>query len=121
MTPPPFFLRDITCFTKIQMFLKLQEASSSKINFSKTFSHFSIWRCWLGILDIDTQLNSLELKWIQRLLNPTNTLWKGLMLSRPYLGFESNFLSFRALFWALEKSSRSRATSHFAYLSCLCI
>ena len=24
----------------------------------------SIWRCGLGILDIDTQLNSLELQWI---------------------------------------------------------
>ena len=32
------------------------------------------------MLDIDTQLNTLELKWIQRLLNPTNALWKGFML-----------------------------------------
>ena len=37
-------------------------------------------KCGLGILDVDTQLNSLELLWIQRLLNPTNALWKGLML-----------------------------------------
>ena len=34
----------------------------------------------LGILDIETQLNSLKIKWIQRLLNPTNALWKNLML-----------------------------------------
>ena len=34
----------------------------------------------LGILDIDSQLNSLKTKWIQRLLNLTNALWKGLML-----------------------------------------
>ena len=34
----------------------------------------------LDILDIDTQLNSLKIKLIQKLLNPTNALWKGLML-----------------------------------------
>ena len=33
--------------------------------------------CGLGILDIDTQLNCLEIKWIYILLNPTNALWKG--------------------------------------------
>ena len=33
--------------------------------------------CGLGILDMDTQLNFLEIKWIYILLNPTNTLWKG--------------------------------------------
>ena len=32
----------------------------------------STWKGWLGILDIDTQLNSLKIKWIQRLLNLTN-------------------------------------------------
>ena len=31
----------------------------------------------LGILDIDTQLNFLEIKWIYILLNPGNTVWKG--------------------------------------------
>ena len=30
----------------------------------KTIAQLSIWKCGLGILDIDTQLNSLELKWI---------------------------------------------------------
>ena len=34
----------------------------------------------LDILDIDTQLNSLKIKLIQKLLNPTNVLWKDLML-----------------------------------------
>ena len=34
----------------------------------------------LGILDIETQLNSLKIKWIQRLLNPTTALWKNLKL-----------------------------------------
>ena len=33
--------------------------------------------CGLGILDIDTQLNFLEIKWIYMLLNPTYALWKG--------------------------------------------
>ena len=33
--------------------------------------------CGLGISDIDTQLNFLEIKWIYILLNPTNPLWKG--------------------------------------------
>ena len=33
-----------------------------------------------GILDIETQINSLKIKWIQRLLNPNNALWKHLML-----------------------------------------
>ena len=34
----------------------------------------------LGILDTETQLDSLKIKWIQRLLNPTNALWKSLMM-----------------------------------------
>ena len=34
----------------------------------------------LDILDIDIQLNSLKIKLIQKLLNPTNALWKDLML-----------------------------------------
>ena len=33
--------------------------------------------CGLGILDIDTQLNFLEIKWIYIILNPANALWKG--------------------------------------------
>ena len=36
----------------------------------------SIWNGELGILDIDAQLNSFKTKWIQRLLNSTNALWK---------------------------------------------
>ena len=36
----------------------------------------------LDILDIDTQLNFLKIKIIQRLLSPTNALWKDLMLYR---------------------------------------
>ena len=35
----------------------------------------SILRGGLGILDIETQLNSLKLIWIQGLLNATNSLW----------------------------------------------
>ena len=40
----------------------------------------STWKGGIGILDIDTQLNSLKTKWIQRLLNPTNAFWKDLKL-----------------------------------------
>ena len=40
----------------------------------------SIWRGGLDILDIANQLNSLKIKWIKSLLNPTNVLWKNLML-----------------------------------------
>ena len=43
-------------------------------------AQLSIWMIGLGILDIETQLNSLKIKWIQRLLNPINALWKNLML-----------------------------------------
>ena len=37
-------------------------------------------RSELVILDIDMKLNCIKIKWIQRLLNPTNVLWKDLML-----------------------------------------
>ena len=40
----------------------------------------SIWKGGIGILDIDTQSNSLKTKWIQRLLNPTNAFWRDLKL-----------------------------------------
>ena len=43
-------------------------------------AQLSIWKCGLGISDIDTQSNSLELKWIQRLLNHANAFRKGLTL-----------------------------------------
>ena len=35
-----------------------------KVENEKTIAQLSIWKCGLGILNIDTQLNSLELKWI---------------------------------------------------------
>ena len=34
----------------------------------------------LGTLDKGKHLNCIKIKWIQRLLNPTNVLWKDLML-----------------------------------------
>ena len=40
-----------------------------KREIEKTIAHVSISKCGLGILGIDTQLISLELKWIYRLLN----------------------------------------------------
>ena len=51
-----------------------------KIHPHRYLIQLSIWKGGLGILDIDTQLNSLKIKWIKRLLHPTNALWKDLML-----------------------------------------
>ena len=44
----------------------------------------------LGILDIATQLNAVELKWIERLLNPINVFWECLMLYWLNLKLTSN-------------------------------
>ena len=44
-------------------------------------AQLSIWRGAVGILEQDTQLTSLKIQWIQRLLNPTNALWKDLILT----------------------------------------
>ena len=39
-----FFLGDITCFSRIQVILRLyQDASTSMINFSKAKEHVSLW------------------------------------------------------------------------------
>ena len=46
----------------------------------KHLAQLSIWTTGLGVLDITIQLNSLKMKWIQRLLNATNAIWKNLML-----------------------------------------
>ena len=51
-----------------------------KIRLPRYLAQLSIWMSGLGILDIETQLNSLKIKWIQMLLNPTNALYKNLML-----------------------------------------
>ena len=39
-----------------------------------------MWRGGLRVLIIDTQLNNIKMKRIQSLLNPTNALWKDLVL-----------------------------------------
>ena len=49
-----------------------------------------IWKGGLGILEIDTQLNSLKIKWSQRLLHPATALWKDLILYRLNLILNSN-------------------------------
>ena len=45
---------------------------NQKIRPPRYLVEISIWMIGLGILDIETQLSSLKIKWIQRLLNPTN-------------------------------------------------
>ena len=61
-----------------------------KIRPSRHLVQLPISKGGLGILDIDTQLNSLKLKWVQRLFHPTNALWKDLMLYRLNLLLHSN-------------------------------
>ena len=46
----------------------------------KHLIQLSFWRGGWGIFRIDTQLNSLKTKWIQRLLNLTHAFSKGFML-----------------------------------------
>ena len=61
-----------------------------KEEIEKTIAQVSNGRFGLGILDKNTQLHSVELQWIQRLLNPTNALWKGFMLYSLNLKNNSN-------------------------------
>ena len=75
----------------------------------KKIAQLSIWKCGLGILDIDTQLNSLELKWNWRLLNPTNVLWKGLMLH--WLNLKNNSNQGLSLFRQKQMLRSSRHKS----------
>lgn len=56
----------------------LREAK--KIHPRRHLIQLPIWKGEVGILDIDTQLNSLKIKRIQRLFHPTNALQKILML-----------------------------------------
>ena len=61
---------------KNTQFPRVQE----KIRPLRHLAQLTIWRGGLGILEIDTQLNSVNIKWIQRSLNPTNALWIDLMM-----------------------------------------
>ena len=61
-----------------------------RIRSPRYLAQLPIWKGGLGISDIDTQLNSLKIKEIQRLFNPTNALWKDLMLYRLNLILNSN-------------------------------
>ena len=61
-----------------------------KMRLPRHLIQLSTWKGRIGILDIDIQLNSLKTKWIQKLLNPTNALWKDLMLYWSNLILNSN-------------------------------
>ena len=61
-----------------------------KIHPPRHLVQLPIWKGGLGILDIDTQLNFLKVKLIQRLLNSTSALWKNLILYRLNLNLNSN-------------------------------
>ena len=70
----------------------LEQKKKKKTRHPRHLAQLSIWSGGLVILDVDTQLNSLKMKWLQKLLNTTNTLWNGLMLYR-----------YHAVFWILIK------------------
>ena len=55
----------------------------------RLLSQIPIWKGAQGISGIDTQLSSLKIKWIQRLLNPTNALSEDLTLYLLKLTLES--------------------------------
>ena len=74
-------------------------SGTNKIWPPRHLAQLSVWKIGLCILDVDTQLNSLELKWICRLLNPTNALWKGLMRCQFNLKLNSN----QGLFLFIQK------------------
>ena len=61
-----------------------------KIPHPRYLAQLSIWRGGVGALDIDTHLKYLKIKWIQKLLNPTNASWKDLILYRLKLILNSN-------------------------------
>ena len=61
-----------------------------KIRTPRHLVELPIWKGGLGTLDIDTQLNSLKIKWIKRFLQSSNALWKDLMLYRLNLSLNSN-------------------------------
>ena len=53
-------------------------------------AQLSITSGGIGILEIDTLVNSLKINWTQMLLNPTNALWIDLMLYQLNLILNSN-------------------------------
>ena len=62
-----------------------------KIHPHRHLLQLRIWKGGLRILEVDNQLYSLKIKWIQRLLHSTNALWKDLMLLRLNLILNSNY------------------------------
>ena len=61
-----------------------------------------------GAADIDTQLNNTNMKWIPRLLNPTNALWKDPVLYWLKLVLNSD----QGLAFFKRKTDTCRSTSH---------
>ena len=61
-----------------------------KIHPPRHLVQLPIWSGGLGVLDIDTQLNALRIKWIRRLFSYDDAVWKDLMLYRLNLNLKSN-------------------------------
>ena len=81
----------ITKFTKniLKKQYKITLEQKRNMIFQAPYSAFHL-EVWARYLNIVTQLNSLKLKWIQRLLNSTNALWKSLILYELKLKLNSN-------------------------------
>ena len=61
-----------------------------KIHPPRHLVQLPIWSGGLGVLDIDTQLNALRIKWIRRLFSYDDAVWKDLMLYGLNLNLKSN-------------------------------
>ena len=61
-----------------------------KIRPPRHLTQFAIWKDGFGILDIDTQLNALKIKWTQILFNSNDAIWKHLMLYQLNLKLKVN-------------------------------
>ena len=67
------------------------------------------WKGGLFILDIDTPLNSLKMKSIQRLLHPINALWKDPSIGSHAVSIE---LKFELQPWLSPFQTKSNSPTH---------
>ena len=84
----------------------------------KDLAQLFIWRGRLDILEIGTHWKSLKIKWIQRLLNPTNALRRDLILYRLNLILNSSqsLALFRQKQIMKICKNRTKKNSLFCYL-----
>ena len=69
----------------------VSSGETKNIRLPRHQAQLSIWNIGLGILGVDIQIKLLQ---IQSLINPTNALWKDLILHRLNLILNSNHSPF---------------------------